>query len=219
MFMANVVALDEVYSEDGFSIFCGNARSAASPKLLQDHNIRSVLNVSEQIRFRRVPEGTQKILYYYYPLSDYGDTLLSEVMEECFLPLDEARQHKFNILVHCQGGVNRSPTIVIAYLMTRLRWSLKKAFDYVHERRPVMSPHELYIKQLITLEELLFHNTTMSFEEYSQTSLQAQLRNIRAQLEKTELQQENIDTNKQEPIEGPDELCIRSKDNTDICVN
>lgn len=76
-----------LYSEDGFSIFCSNARSAAAAKLLQEHQIKSVLNVSEQIRFRRVTEETQKILYYYLPLSDYGDTILSEVLEEVFMPI------------------------------------------------------------------------------------------------------------------------------------
>lgn len=76
----------------------------------------------------------------------------------------------------------------------------------------------MYIKQLIAIEEQLFNTTTMDFEEYSKTSLQAQLRNIRARLENTDIQQENIDTNKQDSIEVPNDLC-RNEGNTDIVVN
>ena len=57
-------------------------------------------------------------------------------------------------------------------------------------RRSVMSPHELYIKQLIEYEKNLLGKTTMNFEEYSQISLQAQLRNLRLQLQEKESQQQ-----------------------------
>ena len=49
-------------------------------------------------------------------------------------------------------GVNRSPTVVIAYLMRRLGWSLKKAYLHVTKERPVASPHERYFEQLQALE-------------------------------------------------------------------
>ena len=43
---------------------------------------------------------------------------ISKHMETAFGFIDEARHNGAGILVHCVAGVSRSPTIVIAYLMT-----------------------------------------------------------------------------------------------------
>lgn len=47
------------------------------------YNTRYILNVSERVRFKRVVDGPP-IIMYHVPLSDYGDTPLSSVLEECF---------------------------------------------------------------------------------------------------------------------------------------
>ena len=39
-------------------------------------------------------------------------------MEAAFGFIEEARQKGAGILVHCVSGISRSPTIVIAYLMS-----------------------------------------------------------------------------------------------------
>jgi len=165
-------------SEEGFAIYIGSAANAANSKALNDAGVKYILNVSERVRFRRM-DGLQ-ITMYHAPLSDYGDTPLSSVLEECFAVINEARGQG-NILVHCQGGVNRSPTIVIAYLMAQLNWSLKKAWDLVKERRSIASPHEKYMYQLIEFEKELFGNTTIDYNEYQSNSIQASLRRIQKQ--------------------------------------
>lgn len=40
--------------------------------------------------------------------------------------------------LHCTAGINRSPTVAIAYLVDRQGFSLDQAWDFVHERRPVV---------------------------------------------------------------------------------
>ncbi len=46
-------------------------------------NLRYVLNVSERIRFKRVGDGPT-IVHYHVPLSDYGDTQLTTMLDDCF---------------------------------------------------------------------------------------------------------------------------------------
>jgi protein-tyrosine phosphatase len=60
------------------------------------------------------------------------------------------RQHleRGNVLVHCQAGISRSCTIVIAYLMQQMLISFKEAFSLVKSKRPIANPNKGFIKQL-----------------------------------------------------------------------
>ena len=42
------------------------------------------------------------------------------------------------VLVHCQAGMSRSATVVIAYLMKELDIDQVQALDMVREKRPVV---------------------------------------------------------------------------------
>jgi hypothetical protein len=79
---------------------------------------------------------------------------------------EEARSSQKSVLVHCAAGVNRSPTIVIAYLMFSMRWSLKTgkefisshsliflaAYRHVLSKKASICPHEKYMEQLSKYE-------------------------------------------------------------------
>ena len=49
--------------------------------------------------------------------------------------LDELLSQGHIVYVHCNMGVNRSPSIVIAYLHWVVGWDLEKATDHVMECR------------------------------------------------------------------------------------
>jgi protein-tyrosine phosphatase len=70
-------------------------------------------------------------------------------------------------------GVNRSATIVIAYLMKTKQWTFKEAFLHVRSKRKQIFPNELYIKQLFEYEKKLFGNEkpSITMEEYWKIAL------------------------------------------------
>jgi protein-tyrosine phosphatase len=59
------------------------------------------------------------------------------------------------VLVHCQAGISRSATVVIAYVMRSKRYTLQDAFKYVKQRRPIVSPNRGFFAQLGQFERWL----------------------------------------------------------------
>jgi hypothetical protein len=55
-------------------------------------------------------------------------------------------------LVHCEAGISRSSTMVIAYLMADLRLTLKDAYEWVRNLKPNIGPNNAFFLQLIEFE-------------------------------------------------------------------
>ena len=56
------------------------------------------------------------------------------------------------MLVHCVGGVSRSSTVVIAYLMLKNGYSLNEAYDVVKAKKSNISPNFNFMQQLLDFE-------------------------------------------------------------------
>lgn len=70
----------------------------------------------------------------------------------CFFLLDCTRRAGGKILVHCEAGISRSPTICMAYLMKMRKFRLEEAFDYIKQRRSLISPNFGFMGQLLQYE-------------------------------------------------------------------
>ena len=52
------------------------------------------------------------------------------------------------VLVHCQAGISRSPSIVLAYLIDRKNMDFDDAYHLLTERRPIVAPNFNFLAQL-----------------------------------------------------------------------
>lgn len=84
---------------------------------------------------------------------------MTEVLLEAVNEIDNAIKQGRKVLVHCAGGVNRSPTIVIAYMMKANDLSASQAYELVSLARSKMKtkawPQWSFKQQLISFENFL----------------------------------------------------------------
>ncbi|KAG2719423.1 hypothetical protein I3843_03G256800 [Carya illinoinensis] len=127
-------------------LFLGSYDNASRSELLKTQGISRVLNT--------VPacQNLYKNSFTYHCLQD-----------EKTLPFDDANQFleqcerdKARVLVHCMSGKNRSPAIVIAFLMKCKGWRLAQSYQWVKERRPSVELSEAVYRQLQEYEQKLF---------------------------------------------------------------
>ena len=62
------------------------------------------------------------------------------------------------IFIHCSCGVDRSPTIIIGYLMWKTHSSFDEVFNYIKEKRSCIEPNNLSVMKLHKLDKLLKQN-------------------------------------------------------------
>ena len=58
-----------------------------------------------------------------------------------------------NVLVHCQAGISRSASIIIAYLISERKLSLEKAVKKVRNVRPQICPSDQFLIELFLWEK------------------------------------------------------------------
>ncbi len=74
---------------------------------------------------------------------------------EAFDFINNAKDNKCTILIHCQMGKSRSATILIAYLMKFYNYSYDGAFNYVKKLRKIVNPNAGFVKQLKLFEKFV----------------------------------------------------------------
>ncbi len=59
------------------------------------------------------------------------------------------------VFVHCHAGISRSATICIAYIMKTMQLDLSKAYEFVKQKRPCISPNLHFMGQLLEFQKQL----------------------------------------------------------------
>ncbi|KAI8604484.1 dual specificity phosphatase, partial [Dissophora ornata] len=77
-----------------------------------------------------------------------------------FAFIEETKNIGGKVLVHCQLGVSRSASLVIAYVMKTLQMNLTDAYEFVKTRSGVISPNMSLMYQLAEFGKSLDRSTT-----------------------------------------------------------
>jgi protein-tyrosine phosphatase len=113
--------------------------------------ITAVVNVTED-----VPNFFEdSLLYLNCPLRDTVESAdqMYKYLDVAADWIEAQRQQDQIILVHCKGGISRSPTIVLGYMIKYKKMKLKDAIYHVKRHRSFIKPNEGYMKILLKFEK------------------------------------------------------------------
>lgn len=126
-----------------------NANNNEELKLLK---IKYILNCACEIKIFNLPSD---IKCHKLDLIDNPEMNIEQYFEEAFAFIELARKNKDNILVHCKLGRSRSTSILIAYMVKYMGYSVKKAMEFIKSKRKQIKPNYGFIKQLYAYERYL----------------------------------------------------------------
>ena len=129
-------------------IYLGDYEGAQTHRILQENRIKKVLSLLEDFSDFEKFEGIE---YKKIEIIDSAKANLIQFIPECIQFISDAQRANENILVHCAAGVSRSPSILIAYFMTKYRVNYYAARNYVNKGRPGIFPNEGFISQLLSI--------------------------------------------------------------------
>jgi len=131
-------------------LFLGNMKDASDIEAMSRLGIDHVLNVTA---VSPAYQMSSKITYKQLHAADNGYQNLKQYFDEAFEFIDKARNCGGSVLIHCQAGVSRSPTIAIAYLIKYFSMSMVEAYKFVKSRRSIISPNLNFMGQLLEFEQ------------------------------------------------------------------
>lgn len=94
---------------------------------------------------------------FVYKQLDIDDSLSEDIIR-FFKEAIEYIDNSDKIFIHCQAGVSRSASFVIAYLMWKNKLTYSDAKSYVKNKRKAISPNSNFENQLMLFENILKEN-------------------------------------------------------------
>lgn len=135
-------------------MYFGSCRSGSAKSELQNLGITHILNCTgSQFKNRYLELFTYKNLNLEDRIDKEGSLLFH--LEAALKFIEECKEGKGRILIHCMEGKSRSASVVIAYLMKAYTLSVTTAFQVVKSKRAIAQPNSNFMKQLIEFEHKL----------------------------------------------------------------
>tara|TARA_Y100001970_G_C14192643_1_gene836265 strand:- start:1361 stop:1873 length:513 start_codon:yes stop_codon:yes gene_type:complete len=137
-------------------LYIGNIYTALNKNVLKNNHIDVIINCSTDIPF--IEDTT--ITTYRFPLeddkSDKYINIMTSSLEHYVNIIEKHIQNNENVLVHCRAGVQRSASLVVAYIMKYLKLDLENATLFVKNcRHCIFFPSMNFRKSLLHFEKTL----------------------------------------------------------------
>ena len=126
------------------NLWLGSYQSACNKSNLICLKIKNILIVGNRMK-QKFPESFN---YLQIPIDDDERENIFSLFPKLIKFIEASLAKNEGILVHCLGGVSRSATIVIAYMIKTKKWKMRRALKYVKEKRSCINPNKGFLDQL-----------------------------------------------------------------------
>jgi hypothetical protein len=165
---------DEFLSEDD-----GGGLGFASSAAKRNSSVKKRKKKTKRSKKRNGAGRGGRIEYFNLHVADYGQDLgISRVFSEAFEFAARARakgaRGGSNLLVHCRFGMNRSPTVVMALLMTLEDLSLAEAWKQLKSIHAEAYPQRDNRRELVRFERLRNEAKVAALRQHQQRKKEAE---------------------------------------------
>ncbi|KAF8661784.1 hypothetical protein HU200_056738 [Digitaria exilis] len=146
------------------NLFIGGALAARSKYTLQHLGITHVLCLCSNEIGQSDSQFPDLFEYKNFSISDDDDANISDLFEEASDFIDNVNHGGGKVLVHCFEGKSRSATVVLAYLMLRMGFTLAKAWNLLKKVHRRAQPNDGFAKALLALDKKLHGKVSMDWQ-------------------------------------------------------
>ncbi len=132
-------------------LYIGSESNAKSLEELSSEQIRYIVNVTSHVPLYH----SDQLHYYHIPADDTQKQNLLDYFDEAYTFIHNAIKNNEKVLVHCVAGISRSPAIVISFLMRYAHMDMNDAYEFVKNKRSIVSPNLNFMGQLLQYEKKL----------------------------------------------------------------
>ena len=130
-------------------LYLGSYRNACDKQEIKDIGINYVLNCAIEC-LESFPTGVK---YCHLKLNDMPSFKLIPHLEKATSFINQAQINNGIILVHCQLGISRSTSCVIAYMIKYMGYTAMSALDFIKKKRTQVMPNFGFLQQLMVYEK------------------------------------------------------------------
>jgi protein-tyrosine phosphatase len=133
------------------NLYISDMYHAQNFELLSTLNINAIINIAPKLAENKFE---QKYPFVYMTIYE-DDNPKVDIKSYFSLTnkfIDKYRKDR-GVLVHCAAGISRSTTVIIAYVMYKLKLGFNEAYTFVQERHPITDPNFGFICQLHQYEK------------------------------------------------------------------
>ena len=153
----NEIKKEEDYNEivNDF-LYISGYKTASTASDLQSMKITNIINCSGDLCENLSFSG---INYLTLNIRDNVSENIECLFFKCINYINEAKEKKGRVLIHCYKGVSRSVSILISYLIYLYKWTYDEAFDFVQSKRSIANPNIGFYLQLKTFHKRITLDT------------------------------------------------------------
>ena len=132
-------------------LYLGNQQDSEDYELLKKKGITHIINATSHIK----NSFPTKFKYLRVPILDTKGQNISKYFEETYNFIEQARNMKGRVFIHCFMGVSISATLTIAYIMKKHFATADSTIAVLRTKRSIINPNRDFYQHLLKYEKYL----------------------------------------------------------------